>query len=98
MSKEELLLPMTTAFFPAYASGPGCAEEWWTSPRKTSVPGTSGIRGLPLIPVAKTSCFGRSVSGRPSRSTSTVHSWVSSDQVALVATVLDQYGTSITLT
>ena len=40
---------------------------------------------------------GRSVSGWPSRSTSTVHSRVASDQVALVAAVLDQYGTSITL-
>ena len=30
--------------------------------------------GLPDIPVASTSCFGRSMSGWPSRSTSTVHS------------------------
>ena len=45
---------------------------------------------LPDMPVAKTSCLGRSVSGSPSRSTSTVHSPVSSDHVALVAVVLDQ--------
>ena len=62
------------------------------------MPAISGIRALPDIPVANTSCFGRSVSGIPSRSTSTVHSPVSSDQVAEVAVVLDQYGTSITFT
>ncbi len=28
MSWAELLEPMMTAFFPAYASGPGCFEEW----------------------------------------------------------------------
>ena len=50
----------------------------------------SGTFGLPDIPVANTSCFGRRVSGLPSRSTSTVHSPVASDHVALVARVLDQ--------
>ena len=74
MSNAELLLPMTTAFLPAYASGPGCADEWCSSPRNTSMPGKSGRFGLPDMPVANTSCFGRSVSGWPSRSTSTVHS------------------------
>ena len=33
MSKDELFDPITTAFLPAYASGPGCAEEWCWSPR-----------------------------------------------------------------
>ena len=61
------------------------------------MPGTSGMLGLPDMPVAKTSCVGRSVSGWPSRSTSTVHSPVSSDYDALVAVVLDQYGTSMIL-
>ena len=56
----------------------------------------SGRFGLPDMPVAKTTCFGRNVSGFPSRSISTVHSPVASDQWALVARVLDQYGTSIT--
>ena len=60
------------------------------------MPGTSGMFGLPDIPVAKTSWVGRSVSGLPSRSTSTVHSPVSSEYDALVAVVLDQYGTSMT--
>ena len=38
MSKAELFDPMTTAFLPAYASGPGCAEEWCWSPRNVSMP------------------------------------------------------------
>jgi len=54
--------------------------------------------GLPDIPVARTTCLGRSVSGMPSRSTSTVHSPLSSEYVAEVATVLPQYGTSMTFT
>jgi hypothetical protein len=90
MSNAELLLPITTARLPRYASGPGCADEWWTSPRNTSVPSTSGMRGLPDIPVAKTSSLGRRVRARPSRSTSTVHSCFSSDQEADTARVLDQ--------
>ncbi len=98
MSNALLLLPMTTALLPRYASGPGCREEWWTSPRKMSMPSTSGILGLPDIPVAKTSWVGRSVCGCPSRSTSTVHSPASSDHVADFASVLDQYGISMTLT
>ena len=53
--------------------------------------------GLPDMPVARTSCLGRRVSGLPSRSTSTVHSPVSSEYVALFASVFDQYGISITL-
>ncbi len=57
---------------------------------KTSMPGTSGIRGFPDIPVAKTSCVGVSVSGLPSRSISTVHSPASSDQCADFASVFDQ--------
>src|SRR6476620_12220678 len=96
MSNALLLLPTTTHRFPAYASGPGWAEEWCWSPRKSSCPGRSGMLGLPDIPVARTRCLGRSVSGRPSRSTSTTHSCVGSWNDALVATVLDQYGTSIT--
>ena len=43
-------------------------------PRNTSMPGNVGRLGLPDMPVASTSCFGRRVSGWPSRSTSTVHS------------------------
>ena len=52
--------------------------------------------GLPDIPVASTRCLGRSVSGLPSRSTSTTHSWVGWWYDAPRATVLVQYGTSIT--
>ena len=74
MSKAELLLPTTTTFLPTYASGPGCADEWCWSPRNTSWPGRTGMFGLPDIPVASTSCLGRSVSGLPSRSISTVQS------------------------
>ena len=78
MSNAELLLPTTTTFLPLYSSGPGWAEEWCCSPRKTSWPGSRGTFGLPDMPVASTSCFGRRVTGCPSRSTSTVHSPVSS--------------------
>ena len=95
MSNAELLLPTTTHFLPAYASGPGCADEWCWSPLNTSMPGKSGRFGLPDMPVASTSCFGRRVSGWPSRSTWTTHSSFSGFQVALVAVVLDQYGTSM---
>ena len=34
--------------------------------------------GIADMPVASTSCFGRSVTGLPSRSTSTVHSFFAS--------------------
>ena len=74
MSNAELLDPMTTHRFPRYASGPGCAEEWCWSPRNTSMPGKDGRLGRPDIPVARTSCAGRSTTGWPSRSTVTVHS------------------------
>src|SRR5919107_873522 len=90
ISNAELLLPMTTQRLPAYGSGPGCAEEWCWSPRKTTCPGSSGTLGLPDIPVAKTRCVGRRVSGLPSRSTSTVHSPAPSEYDALVAMVLHQ--------
>ena len=50
------------------------------------------------MPVAKTRCVGRSVSGRPSFSTSTTQWPASSFHVADLATVLDQYGTSIRVT
>ena len=87
MSCAELLEPMTTAFLPLYASGPGCWEEWCCSPLNTSIPGISGMFGLPDIPVASTSCFGRSVTSAPSRSTTTIHSPASSSYLALLASV-----------
>ena len=50
-------------------------------------PGSRGRSALPDIPVASTSCFGRSVTGSPSRSSSTTHSCASSSQRADVALV-----------
>ena len=38
------------------------------------MPGKDGMFGLPDMPVARTSCAGRSTTGWPSRSTCTVHS------------------------
>ena len=73
MSNAELLLPMTTTFLPAYASGPGCWEECCCSPVNVSAPGKSGIIGLPDMPVAMTRCVGCSVTVSPFRSSSTVH-------------------------
>ena len=58
MSNAELFEPITTARLPAYASGPGCCDEWCWSPRKTSCPGRFGMFGLPDMPVASTSCLG----------------------------------------
>ena len=60
------------ALLAAVGVRPGWAEEWCWSPRKTSCPGRTGTFGFPDIPVASTSCFGRSSTGLPSRS-STVH-------------------------
>src|ERR1700761_9471470 len=74
MSNAELLDPTTTHFFPRYASGPGCADEWCCSPANEDMPGKEGTSGRPLIPVASTSCFGRKTTGLPSRETVTVHS------------------------
>ena len=100
MSKAELLLPMTTTFLPAYASGPGCAEEWCWSPRKTSWPGQlrdvrlaghaggeDQVRGAQRqrLPVALDLDRPLARLGVGVRR----RSWPS---------VLDQYGTSITLT
>ena len=79
MSKAELLLPITTTFFPRRRPGRGGPRSGAGRPSKTSMPGTAGMLALPDMPVAKTSCVGRSVSGLPSRSTSTVHSPVSSE-------------------
>ncbi|MCY1384035.1 hypothetical protein D9M69_722280 [compost metagenome] len=45
MSCAELLEPSTTAFLPAYFSGPGCLLEWCWSPRKFSAPGILGTLG-----------------------------------------------------
>ena len=78
MSWAELLEPITTARLPRYASGPGCREEWCWSPLKRSMPSNRGVCGRPDMPVAITSCFGRSVIACPSRSTSTTHSRASS--------------------
>src|SRR5215213_2035389 len=93
MSKAELLLPTTTTFLPAYASGPGCCEEWCCSPRKTSWPGNVGTLALPDIPVASTTWVGCRVIGSPSRSTSTVQVPAASSYDAPLATVSVQYGT-----
>jgi hypothetical protein len=54
------------------------------------LPGMTGMFGLPDIPVARTTCFGRRVRALPLRSTSTVHSSFSREYVAFVATVLPQ--------
>ena len=59
---------------PCRRPGPGCWEEWCCSPLNTSMPGISGTFGLPDMPVAMTSCLGRSVTSAPSRSTTTIHS------------------------
>ena len=87
MSCAELFEPITTARLPLYASGPGCSEEWCWSPLNTSMPGISGTFVFPDMPVASTSCFGRSVISAPSRSTTTVHSPASASYCALFAVV-----------
>jgi hypothetical protein len=51
------------------------------------MPGISGTLGLPDMPVASTSCFGRSVMSAPSRSTTTCHSPFASSYCALLAVV-----------
>ena len=43
--------------------------------------------GLPDMPVASTSCFGRSTTSLPSRSTTTAHSFAASSQLAFFAVV-----------
>src|SRR6478609_1581018 len=96
MSCAELFEPITTAFLPTYASGPGCALEWCWSPRNTSWPGSVGTLAFPDIPVASTSWVGCRVSRSPSRSTSTVQVWLSESNTADRHVVFDQYGTSIT--
>src|SRR3954453_11521335 len=58
----------------------------------------TGMFGLPGIPVASTTCCGRRGRALPLRSRSTVHSPFSGEYVAFVATVLPQYGTSMTFT
>ena len=74
MSWAELFDPITTAFLPLYASGPGWCLLWCWSPLKSSMPGNDGMFGCDDMPVANTSCFGRSVTSAPSRSTTTTHS------------------------
>src|SRR3954451_22238494 len=90
MSNAELFEPMTTTFLPMYGSGPGCWELWCCSPLNTSWPLRVGTLGLPDMPVASTSCFGVRVISSPSRSTTTVHSFVSSLYEALLQVVEDQ--------
>src|SRR3954462_11949510 len=92
MSNAELFDPMTTTFLPMYGSGPGCWELWCCSPLKTSWPLSFGTFGLPDIPVASTSCCGRSVRPSPSRSTTTVHSppFFAGSKEALLHVVEDQ--------
>src|ERR1700738_2254870 len=90
MSWAELFDPITTTFFPRYASGPGCLDEWCCSPLKTSMPSNLGTLGLPDMPVASTSCFGRSVISTPSRSTTTVHSLAFSSYEAFLHSVEPQ--------
>ena len=71
--------PITTAFLPAYASGPGCAEEWCWSPRNMSMPGDR--RACSACRTSRwraPAASGAARRGWPSRSTSTVHSPVSS--------------------
>ncbi|KAG1603625.1 hypothetical protein G6F45_014263 [Rhizopus arrhizus] len=75
ISWAELLAPMTPPVLPRYASGPGCCDECCCSPWNSSWPGKRGMFGLPDMPVASTSCLGRSTTGLPSRSTVTSHSF-----------------------
>src|SRR5229473_3819680 len=96
MSWAELFEPITTAFLPGYASGPGCLDEWCCSPLKTSIPLKFGTLGLPDTPVASTRCFGRSVVSTPSRSTTTVHSFALSSYEALLHSVEPQKLSSMT--
>ncbi len=78
MSWAELFAPTTTHCRSAYASPLVNRLEWHCSPRKSAAPGKSGTLGMPDMPVASTSWRGRSVTGRPSRSTWTTHSPASS--------------------
>ena len=79
MSWAELLEPRTTHFLPAVVVG--AADAGWNgaaSPWNVSAPGICGTFGMPDMPVARTSCLGRSTTVFPSRSTVTVQSCVSS--------------------
>ena len=65
--------------------GPGCFEEWCWSPLKLAMPGKLGMLGLADMPVASTRCFGCSATSLPSRSTTTVHSFLASSNSSLLA-------------
>src|SRR3989442_6396057 len=61
------------------------------------MPSRLGRLGLPDMPVASTSCFGRSVISTPSRSTTTVHSLAITSYEALLHSVEGQKLSSMTL-
>src|SRR3981189_2455464 len=82
MSCAELLEPMTTQCLPAQPSPPVCWLEWCCRPLNRSAPEKHGTSGKPDMPVASTTCLGRSVMGLLSRSTSTVHSCFASSHDA----------------
>src|SRR5260221_14180763 len=77
MSWAEVEEPTTMHFLPRKEVPEVKDEEWQTKPparRKLASPLVRGAEGKPDMPIARTRCVGRKVSGAPSRKTSTRHS------------------------
>ena len=85
MSCAELLEPITTTRLPRSRPARGAGTSGAARPGRRPCPGARAGSGWLDMPVAKTSCLGRSVTRAPSRSTCTIHSCASSSQLALLA-------------